>query len=259
MLAPPINQFRAELGLSEPVRQIQSRWLHAPQLVINVYPEWFNPKKPDWPEQAVNTGFVLFDGSGGAALPEELQKFLDGGDPPVAIITSSGMTQGREFLRESLSAIGALRKRAVFVCPRREMLPPNLPPWAAWTGYASYEKLFPRCCAVIHQGAIGTSAIAIASGTPQIAVPQAADQFNNAGRLKGLGLAPTIRPEDFQAPIVTRALRMLLSAERAEVFRDFSQRVREARPLEKICPMIEGLVTPLTEPAAAPAEPAVSP
>lgn len=252
VLAPPINAFRAELGLP-PVARVQSQWLHSPLMTINVYPDWFNPPKPDWPPQVRNTGFILFDGSGGAALPEELAKFLDAGEPPIAIITGSGMVQGREFLRESVSAIGALRKRAVFVCPRREMLPPNLPPWAMWASYAPYQALFPRCAAVIHQGAIGTSAIAMASAVPQIAVPQAADQYNNAGRLQGLGVAPVIRPEDYAAPIVTRVLRQLLSAERAATYRDFAIRVREARPLEKICPMLESLAQAAPNPAAAPA------
>ena len=253
VLAPPINALRQELGLP-PVGQIQSTWLHSPQMVINAFPDWFAAPRPDWPPQARCTAFILFDGSADAELPRELEQFLDAGEPPIAVVTSSAVvTKGRGFLRESLSAAGALRRRAVFICPRREMLPP-LPPWAIWCAFAPYRKLFQRCAAVIHQGALGTAALAMEAGLPQLAVPYAPEQAHNAARLRNLHIAPMVRPGRYAAPLVTRMLRVLMAEQRRPILDDFARRVRTARPLEEIALRLETLAAqpPISDAASPP-------
>ncbi|MBI4165856.1 MAG: glycosyltransferase, partial [Acidobacteria bacterium] len=58
LLAGPLNEFRRELGLA-PVRRLFDTWMHSPQLVIGLFPEWFAAPQPDWPANVHLTGFPL--------------------------------------------------------------------------------------------------------------------------------------------------------------------------------------------------------
>jgi len=51
ILAPETNAFRAELGLP-PVKQLLGQWLHSPHRVIGLFPDWFAPPQPDWPDSS---------------------------------------------------------------------------------------------------------------------------------------------------------------------------------------------------------------
>ena len=59
----PLNEFRASLGLA-PVDRWLDRWLHSPQCVIALFPEWFAPPQSDWPPNTHQVGFPLWDGAG---------------------------------------------------------------------------------------------------------------------------------------------------------------------------------------------------
>jgi UDP:flavonoid glycosyltransferase YjiC (YdhE family) len=52
---------------------------------------------------------------------------------------------------------------------------------------APYHELFPRSRMIVHSGGIGTTAQALRSGRPQVVVPFAFDQFDNAERVTRLG------------------------------------------------------------------------
>jgi UDP:flavonoid glycosyltransferase YjiC (YdhE family) len=65
--------------------------------------------------------------------------------------------------------------------------------------YAPFSKIFPRAAVVIHHGGIGTCAQAMAAGVPQVVMPLAFDQFDNAARLQKLGLAVVLPAQRFTA------------------------------------------------------------
>jgi len=88
VLGRPLNAFRAELGLA-PVRAVFGSYVHSPQRVIGMFPEWFAPPAPDWPSQIRLTGFPLYDERGVTKLPDDLARFLDEGEPPVAFTPGS--------------------------------------------------------------------------------------------------------------------------------------------------------------------------
>ena len=87
-IAPALNAYRAELGLA-PVSRIFRSWIHSPQRVIGLFPEWFFPPQPDWPAQIRLTGFPLFDEAGLHPLDPGLDAFLAAGDPPIAFTPGS--------------------------------------------------------------------------------------------------------------------------------------------------------------------------
>jgi UDP:flavonoid glycosyltransferase YjiC (YdhE family) len=46
-------------------------WIHSPDCVIGLFPEWFAPRRPDWPAQVRLTGFPLYDAAAHEPLPVE--------------------------------------------------------------------------------------------------------------------------------------------------------------------------------------------
>ena len=55
-------------------------------------------------------------------------------------------------------------------------------------GEVNQQALFPRVAAVVHHGGAGTTTAAARAGSPQVVVPQIADQPYWAGRVWDLGI-----------------------------------------------------------------------
>ena len=194
VVRPAVNGLRARLGLA-PVRRVMRHWLHSPQQVICAWPAWFAAPQADWPPNAVCAGFPRMPASGANALDPALQTFIDGGDAPIVITPGSAMAHGREFIARALAAAAALTVRAVVVTPYRDQLPSVLPPSVHYAAYAPFDVLSRQAAAFVHHGGIGTSATVLAAGKPQLIVPFAFDQPDNAARLTRLGVAATVLPD----------------------------------------------------------------
>lgn len=194
VVRPAVNSLRARLGLA-PVRRVMSRWLHSPQQVICAWPGWFAAPQADWPPHAVCAGFPRMPASGAGTLDPALQAFVDGGDAPIVITPGSAMAHGRAFIARALAAAAALNVRAVVVTPYRDQLPSVLPPSVHYAAYAPFDVLSRQAAAFVHHGGIGTSATVLAAGKPQLIVPFAFDQPDNAARLTRLGVAATVLPD----------------------------------------------------------------
>lgn len=67
--------------------------------------------------------------------------------------------------------------------------------------------------ALVHHGGIGTTAQALAAGIPQLVMPLAHDQFDNAARVKRLGVGDWLVPSRFRGPVVTTRLDGLIGSE----------------------------------------------
>jgi hypothetical protein len=67
--------------------------------------------------------------------------------------------------------------------------------------YAPFSKLFPRACAIVHQGGSGTTGQAMRAGRPMLIVPYAHDQPDNALRARKLnGVSATKLAGVFSRP-----------------------------------------------------------
>jgi UDP:flavonoid glycosyltransferase YjiC (YdhE family) len=85
-------------------------------------------------------------------------------------------------------------------------LPENAIAWK----YAPHHAVFARAAAIVHQGGIGTTAQALASGHPSLVVPFAHDQFDNAERVRRLGAGLSIPRAEYNAKTAEAALASLL-------------------------------------------------
>lgn len=229
VVLPGLNAFRAELGLP-PVTRAMSRWLNSPQRVICAFPDWFAAQQVDWPANSMTTDFPRWDSPTGAALDPSLDAFLRSGPAPIGITAGSANSHGREVFARALSACATLGLRAVVITPWGDQLPATLPDSVRHVRYAPFDLLLPRLRAVVHHGGIGTLAQGLAAGIPQLIAPFAHDQFDNAARLRKLGVGATVAPAA-RVGIWTRRLRTLVESDAvADACRHSAERSRDAQP-----------------------------
>jgi rhamnosyltransferase subunit B len=244
-LGPAINALRGELGLP-PARSFFGAFLHSPDLSLGLFPPWFAAPQPDWPPSLELTGFPLYDEGDQHALDPALEAFLLAGPPPVVLTPGSANVHGRDFFAAGLGACARDGRRALLLTRFAEQVPAPLPATAHHHPYAPFGDLLPRAAAIVHHGGIGTCAQGLAAGIPQLVMPLAHDQYDNAARLARLGVARSRVPARFTAANVARDLRALLDdpgvAARAKGRAD---QVRRDPGLEATAALIERRLAPL--------------
>jgi rhamnosyltransferase subunit B len=182
---PDINAANARYGLP-PVSHFIEHLQSIADANLTLFPPWFAPTPPDWPRPLAEGVFPLFDPHADAALPDDLERFLAAGDAPVVLTPGSGNRQAGLWLARALAGTRRLGRPTVVLTPHREQVPAPLPADALWLPYVPLAALLPRAAALVHHGGIGTTAEALRAGVPQVVVPLAYDQFDNAARVTAL-------------------------------------------------------------------------
>lgn len=218
-----------------------------PDLSVTLFPEWFAPTRPDWPRPLVRAGFPLFDPKPDAPLSPELERFLAAGqgarqDKPVAFTHGTGNTQARAYFEHAGKAVQRLGLRAIFLTPHREQLPPDLPPAILWQDYVPLRRLLPHLALLAHHGGIGTTAESLRAGVPQLVVPLAHDQFDNAARVAALGAGAGLPAAKLDDARLARTLeRMLADDGLAGRCLEISRRFAPGQALGGLCARLEAL------------------
>jgi UDP:flavonoid glycosyltransferase YjiC (YdhE family) len=211
LIGRQVNTVRRRMGLP-PIRKL-FRWWLSPQRVIGLFPGWYGPPQADWPAQIEVTGFPLDDGVSDRKLPAKVMEFLQAGEPPVLFTFGTGMQHANRVFAACLEACRRTNTRGLFLTKHPQQLPQPLPPFACHAEFAPFGTLFPQCAAVTRHGGIGTTAQALASGVPQLIVPFAFDQFDNAARLKRLGVGESVGLRRRGASQIAAALQRLKTSE----------------------------------------------
>lgn len=176
-----LNAHRAELGLP-PVADVRDYVLtDRPLLAADpVLSPWLRSDL-----DVVQTGAWLLPDD--RLLPAELLAFLDGGEPPVYVgFGSTPMRGSTELGRVVMDAVRAHGRRAVLSRGWADL--DQVADDCVVVGETNHQALFRRAAAVVHHGGAGTTVTATRSGTPQVVVPQAADQPYWASRVAELGV-----------------------------------------------------------------------
>ena len=240
LVKPVVNEFRGSLGLP-PVRRIIGHWIHSPQRIIGLFPEWYG-KSADWPEQMRLADFVRFDQAGAVPLSPELEAFLNAGDKPIAFSFGSAMRHGKPYFEAAVEACRILGKRGLILAKGKEQVPEKLPDSVLHVDYAPFSEVFPRCAAVVHHGGIGTCAQGLAAGVPQLIMPLSFDQPDNARRLERLGVRARLWPCRFTGKNVAAELfRLLDSPATIMCAKDVAEWMQEGDPATRACQWLEEL------------------
>lgn len=205
----PMYQLRQELGLPSVGHPI-FEGKYSPYLVLALFSAVLAKPQPDWAANSVITGFALYDGKEETQLPAELQHFLNAGEPPIVFtLGSAAVFDPGTFYLESIQAAQQLNRRAVLLIGSNPP-PKDLPESIIAVDYVPYSEIFPRACAIVHQGGIGTTAQALRAGHPTLVVPYSHDQPDNAARAERLGTARTVLRQSYIARRAVKELSQLL-------------------------------------------------
>ncbi|MGL4462201.1 MAG: glycosyltransferase, partial [Planctomycetia bacterium] len=208
VVAGPMNRFRAEIGLP-PARRYMTEYIHSPELVLAMFPDWFAPPQSDWPANTHAVGFPLYD-AGAKPSSEAVRSFWAEGDPPVVATPGSAMRHGAKFFAAVAEACRRRGLRAALLTRFPEQLPAKLPDGVRHFDYVPLGEVLPKSKLLIHHGGVGTLSQALAAGVPHMCVPMSHDQIDNAARLEDLGVGRTTAPSRCTPDRLERQLGELL-------------------------------------------------
>jgi UDP:flavonoid glycosyltransferase YjiC (YdhE family) len=219
---PWLNRVRKDaLGLPEvPRREPFGALDKAGQLVLYPFSPSVFPAPAGWGSTMEVTGYWFLDAAIDPEPPERLRQFLDDGPPPVYV--GFGIQIDHDPARTTSHIVSALRvagRRGVLQRPPEALAGAALGDDLIAIDHVPHAWLFPRCAAVVHHGAAGTTATGLRAGTPSVIVPHNSDQFSWGRRIAELGVGP--------APIPRRklsAMRLQQAVEKVTRDRRFRER-----------------------------------
>ena len=219
----PYGEFRRSLGLSEDHDPLITG-KYSDLLHLAMFSRVLGAPQPDWPPNTVQTGFCFYDGANDIQkMPDGLDKFLDSGEPPIVFtLGSAAAMDARDFFEQSGDAARKLGRRAVLLYGKYSEPPRTLGGNVVGFDYAPYSRVFPRAACVVHQGGVGTTGQVLRAGVPQLVVPFAHDQPDNAARCRRAGVAEIIPRDRYNASTAVDTLSQLLSGD------GYKKRARDA-------------------------------
>jgi len=190
---PWLNRVRRDaLGLAPlPVLEPIGRLDRERQLVLYPFSPSVFPKPAGWGDWTEVTGYWFLDARVDPEPPEDLRAFVEAGPPPVCMGFATQLdpepVATTRVLVESLRGAG---RRGVLLRSPEALAGVELGDDVYALERVPHDWLFPRCQAVVHHGAAGTTATVLRSGVPSVAVPHTSDQFTWARRLAELRVSP---------------------------------------------------------------------
>jgi UDP:flavonoid glycosyltransferase YjiC (YdhE family) len=171
-----ITALYRELGVPDDVG--------SPAAVVDTCPPSLRP--PDTPEGTAMR-YVPYNGVGIA--PRWL--FTPPRRPRIAVAMGTvPIAAGVDGLRVSIAALADLDVEVVVSgAGARSPALADPPSNVRIAGWIPHHQLLPTCDLLVHHGGAGSAMTALAHGLPQLVLPQMADQFLNAERLVGRGVA----------------------------------------------------------------------
>jgi rhamnosyltransferase subunit B len=202
-----MNATRAALGLA-PQRDGMVRLPTSGHGHVALWDEALRAPAAGDPPGLVTCGFPFLAREGGEPpLSPDVAAFLI--SDPAPIVCALGTTGGPIPL-----AIADLLAEACELAGRPALLIGDRAPAAArssrWVSFAPHARAFERAPLVVHHGGIGTLAAVMRAGKPSLVLPLANDQFDNAVRLRGRGVAAVLDPRRATPAAIARAIRLLL-------------------------------------------------
>lgn len=149
------------------------------------------PPEPGWGAHVLQTGFWFLDSPAAYQPPPELEAFLSGGPAPVCVGFGSMIhPDSPQMQRALLDGLRRAGQRAVVLTGWDGWSAAEPGPDRLFLHSAPHDWLFPRCAAIIHHCGSGTTAAALRSGRPNVALPLAVDQPFWARRIFAAGAGP---------------------------------------------------------------------
>jgi rhamnosyltransferase subunit B len=211
MVDRTLNPIRERFGFP-PARDIFFDHVRGCDANLGMWSPAFRGPMPDDPPNARICGFTWFDrGHDVETAGDEVERFLSEGEPPIVFTMGTTLVSAAgSFYEQAAEACRRLGRRGMLLTGLSENTPRRLPPGVKAFLYAPFSRVLSRGCATVHHGGAGTTAQAMRAGKPTVVVPVAYDQFDNASRLKRLGVSATLRRARVSPANLATALRRVL-------------------------------------------------
>ena len=188
-MSRPLDKIRRQVGLPPMGPEgITSNLLN----LIPVSPHVIEPGR-HWEERHKMTGYWFSEPPGEWEPSEELQQFLDMGEPPVVINLGAMALDGKDMLEAATISLEALKKtglRAIIQGWDAVMSKLDLPDQVLHVGPVPHTYLLPKASCFVHHGGFGSTAAALQAGIPAVVIPHIIDQFIWGNRVHELGVGP---------------------------------------------------------------------
>lgn len=211
LMGTELNGFRKKLQLPKVTRPF--RWWTSPDLAIGLFADWYAVPQPDWIPQLKVSGFPVFDGVNGESLDSDVLEFCKAYTPPLVFTFGTGMLHAHKLFAAAVDACRKLNRPGILLARDGDQIPDSSPETVRHVEYASLKTLLPHCSAIVHHGGMGTTARALAAGTPQLIIPHAWDQLDNARRVMDLGAGTMLRRGRCSGDRLAKSLQKLNSTQ----------------------------------------------
>jgi len=212
---PGLNAIRKRFGFP-PARDVFFDQVVGCDVNLGLWSPAFRRPMPDDPPNGRICGFAWFDRSHQIEhADDEIRHFLDEGEPPIIFTMGTTIVAAAgDFYAHAAEACRRLGRRGLLLTGSAENAPRRLPRGVRAFAYAPFSTVLSRGCATVHHGGIGTTAQALRSGKPTVVIPYAYDQFDNAARVKRLGVSVTLKRTRVLPTTLVRALHRVLESPR---------------------------------------------
>ena len=186
-------------------------------IVLAPFSQVLGRPQADWPARTAQTGFAFFDQPDDELQDQstaQIDQFLASGPPPIVFsLGSTGVYTAGDFYIQAWQAAQMLGQRALLMVGPDEQvqIPQNTGSQCLIVKYAPHVRVFPRASIVVHHGGVNTTGQALRAGRPQLVVPLAHDQFDNAARIVRSGCGLTLPKSQFTAAKSVGLLKQLLA------------------------------------------------
>ena len=186
-------------------------------MVIAPFSRVLGQPQPDWPAQTCQTGFAFYDRNDTELhgdQPDHIEEFMAAGTPPIVFsLGSTGVYTAGDFYIQAWESAKRLGQRALLlVGPDKNVpIPQNAGPDCLIVPYAPHVRVFPKSSVVVHHGGVNTTGQAFRAGRPQLVVPLAHDQFDNAVRVERAGCGLSLPKSKFTADRAVPLLKAVLN------------------------------------------------
>jgi UDP:flavonoid glycosyltransferase YjiC (YdhE family) len=216
-----INTLRIREGMA-PFKRVVAEAMHSEilEMILVAVSSTICPRQPDWDERVYVCGFFSVpDQAEPWSIPEDLQRFLNAGGPPIYMTLGSMISV--ETSTERLTDITRLLIKAAKLAGARAIIQSR---WEDITTIpedsdiyritkAPHQYVFPHCSAVVHHGGSGTTQSATRCGCPSVVVEHFLDQPFWGYELKRLGLtSKVLHRRSITAAELGREIRTVISS-----------------------------------------------
>lgn len=214
-ILPVINKFRAEKQL-DPIQGNFRDWVFANHnKSVGLFPTWLKDTPRDWPSNFEAQGFVFLENNKHAELALNVKEFLENDVKIPIILVTLGSTNisCENDIEVTRLVIKKLGVKVIFLIPFHEKIMDKVQSNELFLTYTKHELLLPYVSVVVNNGGIGTCALSLAYGVPQLIIPKLFDQPDNAVNFVKLGVALKLSPKEYNLKNAFKAINTLMCSE----------------------------------------------